>query len=700
MEYSGHPPVTPAPQTPYPRESEAPSSGGGGSSGGGRGQGRSRRGGRGASQPYADREKVTVKVSRDTQAWIKQHVADGKAKDQAEVVDKAIDLYKASLEGLAAGGGDEEEPSDEDAGGQPSARPRKRPKPDKYHPNKYATVGWDKVAPVFLCSVLQLKMLLDSIFKMGRGHIGCPQCGAPVNLRDDAVAQHNLSVRIRFQCSNPDCSWVNSWSSSPSPPEYRGPGDYLTRLVVHCALCCGLGFTQLRQFLSTIGLTTICWWRFSDVQRGGKGLARKWADAVMHVFEKRMAPVWEAIRKSTDPLVVVVDARFASSRNSYHGTSVFMEFETKKILLCESATKKMTGSSWLIEDHCIGTGIDKIEAKAGKPIAECIHDDKKSVDAKLSAKGIANSKDLWHVVRNLMAKKFVEEIAKSKRAKCQDLKSALCMAHLYDIKSDLLVDFLKEMKQPPRSGTKKDQLVAAVWDLLVQEKIVKAEDRDKDITPLAYPEVTKHDITGRLRGWMYKCARWASEYLLQAESPDEPPRKSIMPERSPAFAYILDLTVKRVINAANHYAGDHSMCQKLLGDKAKCCQQGRPVTAPFYAAGGPTHAAVKAFLIKNCTPQWFKCLILARENSHIETFNSCINKKAPKAYHFESTYDARCYVAAVDWNENIHRKPIKVYKRKTNVGTSTRTRPSTYRVLPKKTCTWVKEIWDAMHGIG
>ena len=239
MEYSGHPPFKPAPQTPHPHENEAPSSGGSGSSGGGRGRGRSRHG---ASQPYANRNKVTVKVSKDTQAWMKQRVANGNAKDQAEVVDKAIDLYKASLEGLAAAGGDEEEPAADDAGEQPSARPRKRPKQQKYHPNKYLKSGWENVAPAFLCSVLQLKMLLESLFRMGRGHLGCPQCGAPVT----------QPFRANHECSNPDCPGVNSWSSSPSPPEYHGPGDYLTRMAVHCAICCGMGINQLRQFLSTL----------------------------------------------------------------------------------------------------------------------------------------------------------------------------------------------------------------------------------------------------------------------------------------------------------------------------------------------------------------------------------------------------------------------------------------------------------------
>ena len=121
MEYSRQIPITPAPQTPYYRE-DGPSSGGGGSSGGGRGRGGARRG-RGASQAYSDRNKVTVKVSKETQAWVKQRVTDGHAKDQAEVVDAAIDLYKASLEGLAAVGNEDEQEEQDEQSDDSDARP-------------------------------------------------------------------------------------------------------------------------------------------------------------------------------------------------------------------------------------------------------------------------------------------------------------------------------------------------------------------------------------------------------------------------------------------------------------------------------------------------------------------------------------------------------------------------------------------------
>jgi hypothetical protein len=219
-----------------------------------------------------------------------------------------------------------------------------------------------------------------------------------------------------------------------------------------------------------------------------------------------------------------------------------------------------------------------------------------------------------------------------------------------------------------KTGAKKAEVIDIVWQQLVD---FSGTDATRDTEPLQvwkHPELhaedvdlgsllrpTVHTVAGACKG----DATWMSAAL---------------------------------INVANHWCGDCSMCAKYWGADAPC-QKHPELHKRYYAVGGKTHKAVlewltKRFSVKNCEDLRF-----ADENYLVETYHRALLKWCPKTIHYPKSHRARILMAAMDWNENAVGRPIVSVKPRAKVSSNCfRTRSGTNRVLAPKTREWKRLI--------
>ena len=203
------------------------------------------------------------------------------------------------------------------------------------------------------------------------------------------------------------------------------------------------------------------------------------------------------------------------------------------------------------------------------------------------------------------------------------------------------------------------------------------------------------NLVDKLRGYTYKLAREAKEYICSTGA-------VTTTMASPQFGAILYHFARNFNIIVDHWAGDHSKCHECLQANMPCQQQNGAAeeNIVYYEKGGETHKALAAFVQKHYTPKALQHIIMARENYHVETFNSVIGKYATKRTHYHATHWARLCMTQLDWNENIGNKVLKTYERKTDVSTNVRKRPGHIPVKEKRTWQWklrVEKVWKSMY---
>lgn len=145
---------------------------------------------------------------------------------------------------------------------------------------------------------------------------------------------------------------------------------------------------------------------------------------------------------------------------------------------------------------------------------------------------------------------------------------------------------------------------------------------------LKYPEVGKKNLADKLKTHMYTAC------LKRAQAGDD----------------YVQLLCKDIHNAADHWAGVHTVCAEL-DPQRKCVTEKWGQGRAYFLQGWKTHLALKEWPIKKCTPAKMKFYTRSRQNYLSETFNSLINKYASKRIHYSKSHLARAACAGLDWNE-------------------------------------------------
>ncbi|KAL3684743.1 hypothetical protein R1sor_002765 [Riccia sorocarpa] len=320
-------------------------------------------------------------------------------------------------------------------------------------------------------------------------------------------------------------------------------------------------------------------------------------------------------------------------------------------------TRKQTGSSWKIETATLEQALKNLEDK-GLNIVEVVHDDNAQVDSILTQHNIISSKDLCINVRTLCVSS--RKCCRSPHEGSDDGATTIAQVAVFSMQQ--LKDYCKDNKLPT-SGNKL-QLVQRVYVSLNWPEAGASTELQRQ-RPFKYPELAQYDLAYKLKSWIYTCSKNMAA------------RRDVTPET---------LTID-VQNAADHWAGNHTVCRTLPGTRKCVVENWDSGRESKYAEGGETHIAMRDFLKNYLTINKMKFYVRARENFISETFHSVINKYASKRIHFDASHHARLACAALDWNENIRREVRAIYSRSAN-NTAVCRRARSNRVLVTRTSHW------------
>jgi hypothetical protein len=203
---------------------------------------------------------------------------------------------------------------------------------------------------------------------------------------------------VNFSCQNHhQCSWQTA------ELEFDKSISKIVGFMYHGALSCGLSYIQLQEFSAILGLKVPRHKHLFGFQRG-YGRKIGWMDAVQSVWQERQSELPHNTVEQGSGIIVYDDARYNSSRFSYHG------------------------NAWCIEEIAIEEGLTNL-LSTGVRIVEVVHDDKGAIDTILARLEIAFQKDLWHKAKKLMAK-FIKELCIKRIQYTQSMEQCSCEFNL------------------------------------------------------------------------------------------------------------------------------------------------------------------------------------------------------------------------------------------------------------------------------
>jgi hypothetical protein len=266
----------------------------------------------------------------------------------------------------------------------------------------------------------------------------CPARDCGCRMAGHWVTSVHTTAILYLKCSE---GHQCMWRSAQEGDERNVPR--VTMKLYDAALSAGMGLTELSEFAEEVGHQTPGEKEFYAFQNGTAG-RMGWIDAVIQVSEADLEANREMVksRDGADGTVVYQDARFDSSRDGYHGTVPVLDMVSGKPLHIVTLTRIETGSSWKTEDACVRKATEEVMEK-GVIVAECVHDDKASVDSILAELGIHSSKDLWHKCKKFCAQ-FKEDLGKAKRGSIASVEEARVSQDLDTLTAAALKKWLKD----------------------------------------------------------------------------------------------------------------------------------------------------------------------------------------------------------------------------------------------------------------
>ncbi|KAL3687006.1 hypothetical protein R1sor_013315 [Riccia sorocarpa] len=260
---------------------------------------------------------------------------------------------------------------------------------------------------------------------------------------------------------------------------------------------------------------------------------------------------------------------------------------------------------------------DKDRLSSGITPDEVVHDDKISVDAILRRQSINSQKDLWHKCKNIQ-RKFVDELVNLKRSP-RSVEEAEFVEDLELLTVQILKSWLRNHSSAV--GGTKTILVQRITGLRGLQSQSATQNGVSSNRRLAYPECSQYNLADKLKTWIYTCCQRNADRIKDIVG-------GFRAGEDDAHMVTID-----ICNAANHWAGLHSICRVLLGEPRLCCRfqdLNAPPVDKYYEEGSPTHIAIGEFLKKHITATNMRHYTRARHYYMNETFNFVINKYATK----------------------------------------------------------------------
>ncbi|GBG84853.1 hypothetical protein CBR_g39229 [Chara braunii] len=221
------------------------------------------------------------------------------------------------------------------------------------------------------------------------------------------------------------------------------------------------------------------------------------------------------------------------------------------------------------------------------------------------------------------------------------------------------------------STREKDELVEIVWGVLFPDEAGKA--LPDDVAEIDALQTLHCNVAEEAKEWLYDACR------LREHAKDDNG----------------DVLATHVQHLADHWAGDHSCCDKKLSNLCKAA--GGPDRDPLYEAGGRVHFAVARCLeqfASNTKMAYYTCAGMTFNN---ECFHSVINKYATKRLNFPKSYEACVCCTALEWNKNKRIRRLRtVFRKPTNV--THRRRSARQHIYAAWDTSWRFDIATAVFG--
>ncbi|GBG71163.1 hypothetical protein CBR_g8465 [Chara braunii] len=273
-------------------------------------------------------------------------------------------------------------------------------------------------------------------------------------------------------------------------------------------------------------------------------------------------------------------------------------------------------SSWKLETQFLEKLLHRLKDENNLIIAEVVHDDCGTVDVILRRMNINSQKCMWH-----KAKTFVKRLREAVRG-TKTVKPAAVGAceHVHEVKcfTKKELELWLESKCVNVAGVstrKKDELVEIVWGVLFPDEAGKA--LPDDVVEIDALQTLHCNAAEEAKEWLYGACR------LRERAKDDDG----------------DVLVTHVQHLADHWAGDHSCCDKELSNLCKAA--GGPDRDPLYEGGRRVHFAVARCLQQFASNTKMAYYTRATMTFNNECFHSMINKYAMKRLNFPKSYEAR-----------------------------------------------------------
>ncbi|GBG60038.1 hypothetical protein CBR_g369 [Chara braunii] len=522
---------------------------------------------------------------------------------------------------------------------------------------------WDAPArpDVVLLEPMKLLQVLGMFEKTS------PQHEKEVEVTIEKISYPCHICKLQFACGK-GCTW--HWNSAKVVKGGVRDSRVETQLF-HSTVAAGMTHTQLNNLLMGLGMKKVRKETFYNFFRDeGKG-SRQWLRHMERVTQRSFNKVIARLRRSNDPLVVLVDGRYDSSRDAQHCTVTALDLKSGMIVGTETMLRGGE-SSWRLETQCVEKLLHRLKDEHNLIIAEVVHDDCGAVDVILRRMNIDSQKCMWHKAKTLV-KRLREAVRATKTVKpsvvgaCEHVRELRCFT-----KKELEVWLeTKGVRVAGAATKKKDELVEIVWGVLFPNEAGKP--LEDDVVEIDALEGLHCNAAEEAKEWLYGACR------MRERGRDDDG----------------DVLASHVQHLADHWVGDHSMCGKELSNL--CNAAGGSEREPLYEAGGRVHAVVSRCLQQFASNTKMAYYTRARMTFNNECFHSVINKYCTKRLNFPKSYEARVCCTTLEWNKNKRIRPSHTtFRKPTNV--THRRRSARHHVYPGRDTSWRFDISTEVFG--
>ncbi|GBG73585.1 hypothetical protein CBR_g16927 [Chara braunii] len=239
----------------------------------------------------------------------------------------------------------------------------------------------------------------------------CPQHGKEVEVTIEKISYPCHICKLQFACGK-GCTW--HWNSAKVVKGGVRDSRVETQLF-HSTVATGMTHTQLNNLLMGLRMKKVRKETFYNFFRDeGKG-SRQWLRHVERVTQRSFNKVIARLRRSNDPVVILVDDRYDSSCDAQHCTVTALDLKSGMIVGTETMLRGGE-SSWRLETQCVEKLLHRLKDKHNLIIVEVVHNDCGAVDVILRRMNIDSQKCMWHKAKTLV-KRLREAVRATKTVK-------------------------------------------------------------------------------------------------------------------------------------------------------------------------------------------------------------------------------------------------------------------------------------------